>query len=282
MRDPATGQRVWRAHSTDEVVETKVPQMRVVPDALWQQAQSRLAAEGFQRPERGRNPFWDRRRPRHLLTGKVVCGCCGRGFTAMGKDYLGCRAARNGHGCRNTRWVRRPTLEQRVLHALETRLMRPDCVAAFSRAFIAEWNRLLAESSVDVEAHRRELHAVERKLENLVEAVADGLKAAGLQKRLSELEARSAELRAMLTDQPVAAPALHPNLSEVYAQRVAELRQALQGDEGAEVLEKARALIDKVVVSPPDDPEDPPEMELVGDLIALLKTAGLPVREDGT
>jgi hypothetical protein len=49
--------------------------------------------------------------------------------------------------------------------------------------------------------------AVEHKFENFVEAISNGLNAAGVQKKLSDLEARRDELAAMLST----APASHRN-----------------------------------------------------------------------
>ena len=46
------------------------------------------------------------------------------------------------------------------------------------------------------------------------------------------------------------APRLHPNLAEVYRQRVANLQSALAGPDGTEALERLRALIEKVVLHP--------------------------------
>jgi hypothetical protein len=60
-------------------------------------------------------------------------------------------------------------------------------------------------------AHTKEVMvekpAVEHKFENFVEAISNGLNAAGVQKKLSDLEARRDELAAMLST----APASHRN-----------------------------------------------------------------------
>ncbi len=273
--DPVSGTEVWRPKAGEDWVETAVPHLRIVPDELWQAAQARLAAEAAPQPAVGHHLFWQRRRPQHMLTGKVVCGCCGSGFSVFGKDYLGCRTARNGGACRNATRVRRAVLEDRVLRALRTQLMRPDLVAEFCATFIEEWNRLAAEASAGAEAHQRELQAVERKIGNLVDAIADGLKAPGLQQKLAELEARRRDVQAALdAGPPIAPPALHPNLAQAYAEKVATLRHALEAEDGTEALEEARALIDTVVVSPPNDPGDPPGIELTGNLIAMLKAGG--------
>lgn len=137
-RDPVRGGYVVRPHPKDTIVETIVPALRVIDGTLWAQAQARLAAEATPPTKHETPAFWDRRRPKHLLSGKVVCGCCGRLFSAVGRDYLGCGAARASQGCTNLRLVRRPKLEAQVLEVLGSRLMRPDLVAAFCTEFIAE------------------------------------------------------------------------------------------------------------------------------------------------
>ena len=174
-RDPVRGGWVRRPHAKEVMVETPVPALRIIDDELWQQAQHRLAKEASPVEQNRGNTFWDRRRPKHLLSGKVFWGCCGKAFSAVGRDYLACLAARAGQGCPNRQTVRRVTLEARVLDALARRLMRPDLVEAFCKAFIAEWNRLSAAASAGAEIRRRELQAVERKIENLVEAISEGL-----------------------------------------------------------------------------------------------------------
>lgn len=277
IKDPLSGVRVARENPADAVVVTEVPELRIIEEDVWQAVQQRLAAERAPRrtsPEgQVRSAFWTRRRPLHLLTGKVVCGVCGGGFKPVGKDYLGCKAARS-HGCSNWVRVRRPQLQARVLAALERQLMPPDLLAEFVRAFTAEWNRLTREQGAAALRQQRELQAVERKLDNLIEAIANGLKGTGLQQKLDELEAQRSALTAALAEAPPPTPALHPNLGEVYRRKVANLEAALARGQDPEALEAARALIERVVIHPPSQPDDAPSIELAGDLASLLAVAG--------
>jgi hypothetical protein len=64
---------------------------------------------------------------------------------------------------------------------------------------------------------------------------------------------------------------LHPNLAEVYRERVAALESAPAHRKAPDVLEAARALSDRVVVHPPEDPGGPPGIELVGQLLTMLQ-----------
>lgn len=281
LHDPRDGRAIWKAQDPANHVQAEVPALRIIDDTLWEQAQARLVAEAVPQPGRAKAGFWDRRRPRHLLTGKVYCGCCGRGFTSAGKEYLVCLAARNGHGCRNSHWVRRPLLEARVLEALGTQLMHPDLVEEFCRTFIAEWNRVVARNAGAAEARQRELLTVDRQIENLIDAIAGGMKSVGLQRKLDQLEARKAELESRSPEAP--APSLHPNIAGLYAERVRDLRQALAAHDSPDALEAARALIDRVIITPGTDPDEPPDIELVGQLMQMLRAGGaFPKGNDST
>ena len=55
---------------------------------------------------------------------------------------------------------------------------------------------------------------------------------------------------------------------------MARLKATLAEGDDPEALESARALIEKVIIHPPETEDDPPGIELVGDLMGLLQAAG--------
>ena len=80
-RDPITGSVQHRADGSDTVVIQEVPDLRIVEQVLWDHVQARLATETSAPSKQTHQPgpanrFWERRRPKHLLTGKVECGAC--------------------------------------------------------------------------------------------------------------------------------------------------------------------------------------------------------------
>jgi hypothetical protein len=125
---------------------------------------------------------------------------------------------------------------------------------------------LAAEALHD--AKRRELAAIKRQLDGLVDAIADGLRAPGLQQRLDELEARRIEI-----EQSLAAPPspvrLHPNLAELYRRQVAQLQRSLSHpeirDEAVQIL---RGLIERVSIRPTADGM---EIEIVGEIAKMVE-----------
>jgi site-specific DNA recombinase len=164
--------------------------------------------------------------------------------------------------------VRRGPLEARVLEALGRRLMDPELTAVFVAEFTGEWNRLTAEASAAGAIREQALQQVERQVTNLVDAIAEGLRAPGLQARLDALEARRARLQAEALAAPASAPLLHPKLAEIYRTRVADLHRVLASGDAPDALEAARALIDRIIVHPPGDGGGSPSVELIGDLLA--------------
>ena len=108
-----------------------------------------------------------------------------------------------------------------------------------------------------------------RKLDGLVDAIADGLRAPDLQRRLDQLGTRKTELDAQL-EAPAPSPVrLHPNLADLYRQKVAELHTALADPElRGETLEIIRGLIERVELHPD---EGGFRIELVGEIANMMK-----------
>ncbi len=67
-------------------------------------------------------------------------------------------------------------------------------------------------------------------------------------------------------------------MATVYRAKLAHLSPALAGPDHTEAREAARALIDKMIISPPTDPGDPHGIELLGNFPNLLQAAGLVTR----
>ncbi len=275
LTHPETGRRHYAPNDAAAVAVSDVLELRIVEPEIWEAVQARLARHQPSADGQGRPRFWDERRPKHLLTGKVVCGCCGRTFEAIGKDYLTCRGVRR-KSCRNNVRVRRAHLERDVLTALGTRLMEPRLAQAFAEAFQQEWNRLAAADAAAHADRRGELPQVERRIAHVVEALADGTGSSrALRAKLAELEAQRDELEAAAAAQPARQLRLHPDVGQVYRERVHRMHETITGGRCPEAVEAARALVDRVIVPPRPDGGGRPEPELVGDLREMLRMGGI-------
>ena len=96
------------------------------------------------------------------------------------------------------------------------------------RNFQKEINLRRHEDEALRDAKRRELSDVTQKIKGLVDAIADGLRAPGLQQRLDELETRRVEIEQCLAARPTTPILLPPKLAEIYRRQVERLQQGSQ------------------------------------------------------
>ncbi len=274
-KDPTTGRRVSRLNPPEEWIRRDALDLRIVDDDLWSRAQTRLVAIRTSGPvaKARATEFWTRRRPRHLLTGKAVCGVCGGAAASIGKDYIACSSARRQGTCLNRASVRRSEIESWIIDALQRQLMAPDLVDEFVRAFNEEINRGRRDRDRRRGALAREQKDLERRIDNLLDAVASGdLRGPTVQAKLEAFEERKRQAAtewAGIQDEPVR---FHPNLAAAYRRKVASLQTLLQEEATrTEAVEIIRALIDQVILRP--TAEGRLEVELVGDLPSMLHLA---------
>jgi len=281
IKDPSTGKRISRLNPESDWITEEVPDLRIVDDELWhrvkerQQSTAHRIAAGTRtnRPERAR-------RPRYLLSGLLKCGACGSGYAKVSQHHYGCSAARNKGTCGNRRTIRRDVVEATVLEGLKENLMHPDCVREFVREFHREANRLAATEDAAREQTARDLAKAEKEIANIVEAIKSGMSASALRDELVALEAKKTELEQSLEAAPKPVLRLHPNLADLYREKVANLAASLNAvDAGAEAAEAIRALIDEVRLVPD---EDRLRIELYGELSALIGLANDNPRSSGT
>ena len=280
MNDPSTGRRVSRINPESAWIVTPVPELRIVEESLWHAAKQRQAAIAEQYAKvsealrQASNRLNAQHRPKALFSGLVFCGCCGGPYALRGQGRYACSAHITNGSCPNSRTIAREQLEARVLAGLRDRLMAPDAVAAAMRAYVEETNRLNHERRASSEAWRTELNKIERAIAATITAIEDGLYQPSMKVRMKALEARKAELVALLADTPADVPDVHPGVSALYRQKVERLSEALNRPEDrAEAVEALRALVERITLAPgPKRGEI--DATLHGDLTLILGWVG--------
>lgn len=150
--------------------------------------------------------------------------------------------------------------------------MVPRLFETFWEAFTKEVNRQLIERRTTLVAQRKELERVERDLDRAIQAILDGVPGAQLKDKIGALEARKADLTAILAEAKEPSALLHPNMAHLYRERLAALHEALEEKATrAEAAEAIRVLIDRVTLVPDNGGLS---IVLRGDLAAMLSFAG--------
>ncbi len=295
LKDPDTGRRVSRPNPEGEWVITQVPALRIIDDEMWQAAQTRYAA--IQRKWASAEPgkrFNQFVRPKYLFTGMTKCGECGAGFVVYSRDQLGCFGSRARGTCSNRLTIARHEVEDRVLTALQEKLLRQDFFDEFCREFTKETNRLRMEQRASLTGAKRELERIEARRKKLVESIMDGVPAAVVKDELVSIASRREDLEAQLEKSDDPPPLLHPSMADLYRSKVQELATALRRDDTRlEASEMLRGLVDSIVLSPETPSRDGKvkalrrpggelRIELRGNLAAMLTVAQKTKRSPNT
>jgi DNA invertase Pin-like site-specific DNA recombinase len=253
VKDPVSGKRLPRANPESQWVTQDVPELRIVSDDLWDKVQARFRDVRNMPNVRASmaTKFWEQRRPRHILSGLVKCGCCDGTYAGVGKDYLACSTARRFGTCENRAGVRRHDLEVAVLGALKDNLLQPDLVEEFIRGYHEEINRKAAAAGATMAASQRRLAKVKKDIDAIIDNLIAGYRNETMKRRLDQLEDERIELERKLAEPPPTTIRVHPNLAKLYREKVENLAKSLADDEirdaSAEIL---RSLIDAVIVTP--------------------------------
>ncbi|WP_264820928.1 recombinase family protein [Acetobacter malorum] len=273
IKDPNTGKRVSRLNPESEWVLQNVPDLRIIEQDLWDAVKARQSKTTWSQKSRGTgtHPLNALQRPTHLLTGLIKCGCCGGGFSMISKNHLGCATARNKGTCKNRLTIRRDVLEKSVLNGLRTQMMDPALFKEFCDEFTREVNRLRMEKGADLATLKSELPKIERELDKAIQAILDGVPGSRLKDRIGQLESRKAEIEGHLADAPSPPPLLHPNMAELYRQKIAMLQDSLQNEvTGTQTKEAIRSLITRIKLIPENGEL---AIFLEGDLVSMLAFA---------
>lgn len=286
VKDSFTGRRLPKMRPEAEWKRTEVPQLRIVDQALWEKVRARKETEATCRPEQ-----LVRKRV-GVFSGLLKCGVCGSSYTSYSKGRLICRANREcGDAvCGNSRSVARAEVEARVLVGLQTRLLKPELVAAYVRAYHDAWRAQRKDVNsrrLDIEKRIAEIQRAELRT---VDAIERGTATAIMEARMMERDAERKVLEAELhglneTPPPIE---LHPRAAEGFANRISQLQAFLNdrttSEEQADVdlIEAARGLVDRIEIKPIlATPGSPYEVTLFGNLALFLEQDEHPMNPYG-
>ena len=271
IKDPRSGKRVARPNPKNAWEIVDVPKLQIIDDDLWEAVKRRQKDLAFEieRDDHG-NALNRAHRRKFLLSGLLKCGCCGGGFTIVAQDRYGCATHRSKGTCNNNATVSRRGIEGRVLGGLKQKLLAPELVREFIRAFQEEVNRSNTEREVQVRADRQQLDSIKRKIAGIVTAIEEGDYSRALGDRLADLEKQQDLLQVRLSEAPPSTVRLHPRLAEVYAEKIQQLEKALNDPAiRAEASDVLRSLIDRIELRPAGEGHGIAAM-LYGDLAEIL------------
>lgn len=187
----------------DTVVPDAIP--AIVPKDLFDRVQKRME-KNKRAPARGKAD------EEYLLTTKLFCGKCGAlmfgesGTSATGRTYYyyKCATAKKKKGC-NKKTVQKEWLENLVVQ--ETmKLIQDDAVIERIVQLVMDFQN---QENTAIPLLEKQLREVDRKLDNLMKAIEEGLFTRTTKERLDALEAQKDELTAKIADEKLRKPSFN-------------------------------------------------------------------------
>ena len=176
-RHPDTGRLRYTPQPEETWITSSVPQLRIVPQELWNKVRERRDAEYLRRS--GLGP----RRPKPL-TGLVTCAGCGRPMQVLGSERYRCSTVRRKgrSACPSARTAPVALLEESLAELLVKHL----------RQHPPDWKAELRGLRAECKRARRECEArvadLDRRYDNLLAAVEAGVKTSRIYDRIRELD----------------------------------------------------------------------------------------------
>jgi site-specific DNA recombinase len=273
IRDPETGRRISRPNPKSEWMTADAPELRIITDELFDNVQKRRAERA------GSAERHYASRPRRLLSGLLKCGCCGSGYVISGADkrgpYLRCSRMVETGLCENRCTVGVDLLEKRVLEGIEKQLASADLIAEYVREYHRAWTTLRDSASSLRAQLQKELRDIEADTKTTINMLM-ATKNKALLTHLENLEKRQEAIEAELADVVPAPVELHPNVGEIYRKKIRDLKAylaAADDDNRADAYQAIRELIQKVVIIPKGGRYQGHDIEIHGQLAALLEAS---------
>lgn len=204
--DPDTGKRMMRPRPRSEWQWAEAPDLRIIPESLWERVQARRQGRRLVVPGNRSG-----RRPQCLFSGLLKCGSCGGAYTVKSLTRYACAIHHNrGPAVCTNRWrVRRDRLEERLLELIFGDVFSPETVAYVAAQVREAVMRLTSGTDERLAMRRAELARARSELENIARAIRMGVVTATTRAMLEDAERRVAELEAAVRVAP-GLPSLPP------------------------------------------------------------------------
>ncbi|MFI4952899.1 MAG: recombinase family protein [Burkholderiales bacterium] len=236
VKNPDSGKRERRLRDKAEWVENDMPELRIVPDALWQAVKRRQRERADTVGARVRAGFTERAARRSGPPGKYLfstllkCDVCGSSFVMSGATHYACASMVNGRRpfCGNRGRVKRTVVEAALLRDVQTELLAPEVVKAICKEVPKRLAALTKQADVD----ERRVAEIEAENERLVDSIARMAGSVQLEGRLKRNEAEIARLRSSASAPAVKVGRIIPKLAETYRAVIADLGDVALRDVG--------------------------------------------------
>ncbi len=238
IKNPDTGKRKRIKRDPKEWVITDMPELRIIPQELWDKVQERLldirSRSGNLRAALN-NPNTRAHGGKYLFSGLLQCGCCGANYTVCSTTSYGCATNlnRGDAACSNRLRVPKKLIEGKLLDVVRHELLSEEAVTLFLQEINSHLHLQNQKPKMELDTHKRALVSIEKDINNLMAAIKMGIITPSTKSELERAEAERTRAQAALDAVSGVEAALTttlPNAVECYRNMVQNLGRILQTD----------------------------------------------------
>ena len=282
-KDPRTGKKVSRLNAEDQWQISDVPDLRIVPEDLWNNVKERQNAQTKTRESitptdpNKLSVNQSLKRRKHLLSGLMKCGLCGANMTVSGGDkkryYCSASKELGRSVCQGFPGLRADIAAEHILAVMKKDLMTDAAFNRFQTSYIKKLEDSRQDHRAAEKARSKVIQRLEKEKANLLAAVRSG-KAQDI--LLEELDRVSTELdrkRVEADAQKLGELELPRNLRKMYEKMIDGLVDTLR-EEGVagRASEVIHEMIDRIVVSY-DSSARKHGLHIDGNLVQMMSNA---------
>ena len=249
LKRPGTNRRVRRPRPLSEWKIVNAPDLRIVSDPLWREAQDRRESIKAIFTGNGNRLLPRSATSPYLFSGLLKCGVCGgnlvitTGSKGRRRRY-GCSQHYNRGACTNRLTERQEQIEQKLLRDLQAQVFRPEVIDFTLDEFGRQLKAKLQNVSGNLAKLRARKAQLDSELRRFAEAIATG---ANIPAIMEAMRTRQAELN-QITEQLLSneVGSVDAQLSEIrdfVTSRIADLRTLLTKNAKDVALARAELLM---------------------------------------
>ena len=183
------------------VIESGIPQ--IVPKDLFERAQKTLV-------DNKKAPARHKASDDYLLTTKIFCGDCGSlmvGEIGTGKNnkqyrYYKCIGAKRKRGCGRRRGIKKDLIENFVFSHIMKTIMDDELIEQIIDIAMKEQGK----ENTALPALKKQLSDIDKSIENLLDAIQNGIFTPSTKERLAKLEASKEETEILIAKEEISKP----------------------------------------------------------------------------
>ena len=227
-KHPITGHRTPIVRPRSEWLITVAPELRIIDQDLWEAAQARTQAirdKTSKQQRAGSKTKGGGGVSKYVFSGLLRCGCCGGAYVIVDRTRYGCAANkdRGDAACPNKLKVKRVVVEEMLLAGIKKELMSEEAYQVFED----EVATLLKEAQPDPGVARRAEAKAKLEVDNILNAIRQGIVTPGTRRALEEAEARLSDAQMKVQEMERYTPTnMIPRAREAFADLVANLEKA--------------------------------------------------------